>query len=329
MHRLNMLVLLLVSPLAWATNSPIELKTALADILLQLPGQYDNAAQVYFETATPETSGPPHDRVHMSFARIVAPAVGENVLLSTMRHGDKNGPIVDGESAVWTLSIDPGSKAVRMSPFQLRKPLPAGSAEPIGESLGSLTSTDLVPAKGLCAVLWRRYGNDLRGTVDASSCVQKVKREYVLTSQELWINDLPGDPRRVRDGNPDNESHVRLGKAREFECLLGFRPPSGAPQVSNGRHMDDRGDLLIWETEEPHRHTFLVELLRGMWPSESGRNYTDLLRISMFEIDAAKPADRKLLGTGWASAASDRASFGDGTYSARCKLFDPDMPPPK
>ncbi|MCB1625439.1 MAG: hypothetical protein KDI32_12685 [Pseudomonadales bacterium] len=324
MHRqittVLLLALTLAAPLAGATNSPIELKTALADIMRELPGDYDNAGQVYFESETKATSGPPHDRVHLTITRVEAPAIGEHVLASTLRHGGKDGPIVDSESALWTLQVDPVTKAVRMTPFRSLKPI---------DSAPALTPADLGPAAGLCAVLWRKYGDALRGAVDAASCAGSPPREYVLSAEQLWVNHLPADPRRTEVGKPAGDSHFRLGKSRDFECLFSYQPPSAEAQISNGQHMRDRGDTLIWETAPPNQHKFEYELLRGMWPSNSGRNYTDLLRITMYELDPAKPGERKLLGVGWASAASDRASFGDGTYGGRCKLFDPNMPPPK
>jgi hypothetical protein len=309
-------------PLACATNSPIELKTVLADLLQELPGDYDNAAQVYFEVATPESSGPPHDRVRLQFVRVLAPAVGEYLLSSTLRHGGKDGKVVDAESVVWTLKLDPVGKVVRMTPYHPRRPF---------DAVAAWSSVDLAPAEGHCTILWRKYGNAIRGTAETASCGRSPAREYVLTPEELWVTHLPADPGRTVVQKPAAESHYRLGKARDFECLLSFQPGKGQgeAQISNGKRMDDRGDRLIWETAAPNRHRFEYELLRGMWPSESGRNFTDLLRITMYEIDLDRPAERKLRGTGWASAASDRVSFGDGTYGVRCKLFDPSMPPPQ
>ncbi len=322
MKRLKSLALLMATPLACATNSPIELNTALADLLQELPGDYDNAAQVYFEVATPESSGPPHDRVRLQFARVPAPTAGEYLLTSTLRHGGKDGKVVDSESVAWTLKVDPVGKVVRMTPFRPRRPFDAAAA---------WSTAELEPADGLCTILWRKYGNAVRGVAEAASCGHSPPREYVLSRDELWITHLPADPGRTVGQQPAEDSHYRLGKARDFECLLTFQPAKGQgeAQISNGQRMDDRGDRLIWETAEPNRHRFEYELLRGMWPSESGRNFTDLLRISMYEIDPVQPTERRLRGTGWASAASDRASFGDGTYGGRCKLFDPSMPPPK
>ena len=64
-----------------------------------------------------------------------------------------------------------------------------------------------------------------------------------------------------------------------------------------------------------------IELIRGMWPSNSGRNYTDLLRMRVY---AGRPEDDpkslKLIGNSIGSAATDRVGFSSQTLSARCKL---------
>ena len=54
-------VLMAAAP-AWATNSPIELKTALKDLMTILPGQFDNASQKFFE----EENKTPKDLAHAS-----------------------------------------------------------------------------------------------------------------------------------------------------------------------------------------------------------------------------------------------------------------------
>lgn len=94
--------------------------------------------------------------------------------------------------------------------------------------------------------------------------------------------------------------------------------------------MHDGGDTYAW-TVKGVKEPVHLELMRGMWPSESGRNYTELLRLEMFygEPDLESRDKRKVLGNGWASADSDRTAFGNVTWSARCKLYDPNAPPPK
>jgi hypothetical protein len=331
--------LLMASPAA-ATNSPIELKSVLARLMDTLPGQFDNAAQLYFEEDSKTPKELLHGRVYRSFTRIDAPDIGANVLVATVRYGGKDGQFDGSEFQVWTLSVDAERKAVKMSPRRFKDPAKYIDIARDADKLKGLTSADLVAPSGAagCDVFWRVYGTDLRGVTEPGACSSMSSTlkvplnwewEYILTADEMWLSFAGRDGTgKIVSGRPD-QVHWRLGKARDMECLFGYRPEKGEPQVNNGPRMHDRGDVYVWQTKAPNQRQFYYTLLRGIWPSNSGRNYEDLMRISMYEGDPAKPDKAKFLGMGWASGASDRASFGDGMYSARCKVFDPTAPPPK
>jgi len=336
-----LLLWLLANSSASATNSPIELRTTLATLMERLPGRFDNAAQLFFERETKTPEAEQHGRVFRSFVRIEAPALGANVLVSQVRYGGDAGQFDDAEFQVWTLAVDADRKVVRMSPRRFRDPGRYKELAPDAAAFRGLTPADLLPAEGAagCDLHWRKYGEDLRAVTAPGECRRRstsLKKdldwswEYILTDSELWLNFAGQDDKgRLVSGRPD-QVHWRLGKARDFECLLGYRPPDGsAPQVNNGPRIHDRGGVLEWTTKAPSVRTFHYELLRGMWPSNSGRNYEDLLRVSMYEVDARDPQAKQLIGVGWASVASDRASMGNDTYNVRCKLFDPAAPPPK
>ncbi len=326
---------------ARATNSPIELRTALATLMERLPGRFDNAAQLFFEQETKTPEREQHGRVFRSFLRIDAPALGAHVLVGQVRYGGDAGRFDTSEFQVWTLAVDAGRQAVRMSPRRFREPARYQDRALEPAAFQALTPADLLPPEGAagCDLYWRKYGEDLRAVSGPGECRRRstsLKKdldwswEYILTESELWLDFAGRDAQgRIVSGRPD-QVHWRLGRAREFECLLGYRPPDGSPpQFDNGPHIHDRGGLLEWKTKPPSERTFQYELMRGMWPSNSGRNYEDLLRISLYDVDARDPSKRQLLGVGWATAASDRASVSNDTYNVRCKLFDPSAPPPK
>ena len=325
---------------ALATNSPIELRTVLATLMEQLPGRFDNAAQLFFEQESKVAEKDLHGRVFRSFVRIDAPAIGPNVLVAQVRYGGETGSFDDGEFQVWTLAVDANKKAVKMAAQKFKDPARYKANAFDAAAFKGLTPADLAPAEGAasCPIFWRKYGDDLRGVIAPGDCkrmssILKAEVEwaweFILTAEELWITYAGRDAAgKIVSGRPD-QAHWRLGKARAFECLLGYRPPNGAPQVNNGPHIHDRGGVLVWKTKAPAERTFHYELLRGMWPSNSGRNYEDLIRITMYEGEPADVKGRKLIGIGWASSESDRASFGDRVHNARCKLFDPSAPPPK
>lgn len=335
------LLSLLATPPATATNSPIELRTALTTLMERLPGRFDNAAQLFFEQETRTPPAEQHGRVFRSFLRIDAPSIGDDVLVAQVRYGGEAGQFDIAEFQVWTLAVDAERKAVRMAPRRFRDPgrYKDRALDPV--AFKDLAPADLLPAEGSagCDLYWRKYGDDLRAVTNPGECRRRSASlrkdldwawEYILTDDELWLNFAGRDEQgRIVSGRPD-QVHWRLGRAREFECLLGYRPPDGsAPQVNNGPHIHDRGGVLTWTTRAPAVRSFQYELLRGMWPSSSGRNYEDLLRVSMYEVDPRDSKARQLLGVGWASAASDRASMSNGVYNVRCKLFDPSAPPPK
>lgn len=305
---------------AWATNSPIELRRALDDLMTGLPGDFDNAAQQFFETESKTPEEARHLRQHRSFQRVIAPALGEHVLVSALHRGSSHVPADPAEDLVWTLQIDTDRRAVKMEPHR-RAP----------DALGP------VEAATACTLWWRRIGSQLVGESDPAQCrsgrgrlAQAWTWQWVLTPEELWISHAARDGAgRLLSASPAG-SHDRFGKERDFECLFGYSPADGPPVVLNGARMRDRGDTFVWDPRTKTPRKFYYELIRGMWPSNSGRNFEDLLRIYMYEGDPAAPAEaNRLLGMGWASAASDRASFGDGLYNGRCKLFDPSAPPVK
>ncbi len=331
----------LACPTAAATNSPIELRTALATLMERLPGRFDNAAQLFFERETKTPEPEQHGRVFRAFVRADAPALGGTVLVGSVRYGGDAGQFDPAEFQVWTLAVDAERKAIRMSPRRLREPARYQARALDPAAFQALTPADLLPAEGAagCDVFWRKYGEDLRGVTGPGECRRRstsLKKdidwswEYILTDTELWIDFAGRDATgRIVSGRAD-QVHWRLGRARDFECLVGYRPPDGSPpQFDNGPHIHDRGGVLTWKTKAPAERTFQYELLRGLWPSNSGRNFEDLLRVSLYDVDSSDPKQRRLIGVGWSSAASDRASVSNDTYNVRCKLFDPSAPPPK
>lgn len=326
---------------ALATNSPPELRIVLRNLMTWLPGEYDNAAQVFFEREQKTPEKDIHIRIYRAYHRIDAPAVGDNVLLFEVRNGGKRAALDMAEFQVWILSVDADRKAVRMSPrrFVDEKKYAALLGQP--DKFNGLTPADLKPGEGVagCDILWRLRGDQIVGATVPGACKGVSRRtgqemnfswEFTQNENEQWISFAGRDAGGKIVFGREDQTEWRLDKARDFECLLGYRPDGEAPVVLNGARMHDRGDIFVWEAKAKTPKTFYVELIRGMWPSNSGRNFEDLLRIYMYDGDRGDPPDlKKLVGMGWAGGASDRASFGNGTNNARCKLFDPSMPPPK
>ncbi len=323
---------LLAMPAA-ATNSPIELRTALARLMSGLPGEYDSEPQRFFEAEYKTPPAQQHQRVYRRFTRIEAPELGENVLVATVHGGDKYSRFDLAEFQVWTLAVDDARRAVRMSPRRFRDPAKYQAIATDASRLAGLQASELEPATGAagCDLYWRQVGTQLRGRNDPGTCRTTLQRqaveasfdwEWLFNGEELWINFAGRDAQaRMVMGRAD-QTHWRLMKARSFECFLAYRPEGGPEQLLNGLAMHDRGDVLRLELEDGAvvRPVFL-ELIRGFWPSNSGRNYLDLLRFSLYEGRPEDPPEkRKLLGNATGSAATDRAGFTIGALSSRCKL---------
>jgi hypothetical protein len=58
-----------------------------------------------------------------------------------------------------------------------------------------------------------------------------------------------------------------------------------------------------------------------MWPSNSGRNYVDLLRFTVYQGKPEDPPETWVaLGNAHTSSGSDRAGFQGENLSGRCKV---------
>ncbi|MCU0759474.1 MAG: hypothetical protein MUF07_09845 [Steroidobacteraceae bacterium] len=333
-----------VSVPATATDSAPELRVVLRDLMAWLPGEYDNAAQVFFEREQKTPGIEVHSRIYRAYHRLDAPEVGEHVLLFEVRNGGKTAPLDLAELQVWTLTVDEPRRAVRMSPRRLTKKgtdlfFPDRNGPVVDPGKINLSPSELEPATGIagCDIFWRLDGRQLVGRTAPGECKGTSRRtgapmdftwEFTQNEGQQWINFAGRDASgRIVFGRED-QTAWRLDKARDFECFVTWRPPGEAASVLNGVRLHDRGDRHAWRPQPGAARTFTLELLRGMWPSSSGRNFEDLLRLYLYDGDPGDPADAsELLAMSWASAASDRTGFTSGAFSARCKLADRGTPP--
>lgn len=315
-----------------ATNSPIELRTQAELLLTRLNGEFDSYPQQFFEQ---EYKTPPelvHRRVYRSFARVDMPALGPEVLLATVRYGGKDGQLDPTETLLWVVTVDQERKAIRMSPRAPRDPRAAVEALNDPARLSQLEIAASEPSGGPagCDVWWRLQGVQLVGMTDATACTSVAKNtggvlawswHWVLTDDELWINFAGRTPEGdIAVGRPD-QTHWRLGKAREFICQLSYQPAVGAAVVTGPIHVHDRGGLYRWQMPARPRPTpVFLQLARGMWPSNSGRNYLELLRLEVYEGRPEDPPDSWVaIGNSFASGASDRVGFVSPELSGHCQ----------
>jgi hypothetical protein len=324
--------LLAFTPAALATNSAIELKTALKDLMAKLPGEYDNEPQRFFEAEYKTPKELQHQRVYRAFTRIDAPEVGENVIVATVHSGDKYSAFDGAEFQVWTLAVDDARQAVRMSPRKFKEPAKYIPIATDAAKLKGLSASELIPAKGAagCDILWRLHGTQLLGRTDPGTCNATLTRlqteaafswEWLLNDEELWITFDGRDPTGKLVMGRADQTHWRLGKARNYECFLSYRPAKGEPQVHNGFIMHDRGDIHRIELKDGKKaRPVFIELIRGMWPSNSGRNYLELVRMQVYDGTPEAFSEDSLIGNATGSGETDRVGFTAQDLSGRCKL---------
>lgn len=317
---------------AGATNSPIELRTALKEIVSGLSGEFDSEPQRFFEVAYATPEDLVHGRVYRSFTSIDAPDVGANVLVATVRYGGKDGRFDAGEFLVWTLGVDSEAAVVRMWPRRFKDPDRFKAVAQDAAAFRGLRADDLAAAEGAaaCAILWRLDGAQYRGVTEpgcrsvsyTTNTMLSWEWVWTLSAEELWISFAGRDDDGTIVAGRTDQVPWRLGKARPFECFLSFRQDGVPDQVNNGFIMHDRGDVYRWEiTDREGTRPVFMELIRGMWPSNSGRNYTDLLRLQVYSGAPDDPPEtRVLIGNAIGSAATDRVGFAARGLSGRCKL---------
>lgn len=325
---------------ALATNSPIELRTQAQRLVDLLTGEFDSEPQRFFEQESATPLELIHSRVYRVFTRVSLPALGDQVLFVQVRSGGREGRPDPIETLLWTISVDETRRAIRMSPRAIRDVERYFGAENDPARLATLQPASTAPpgAPGACDIWWRLEGRQLVGRTDPEACRGPLRPggavlawswEWVLADEELWINFAGRAPDgALAFGRPD-QTHWRLGKARRFECFLAYQPQVGERQVVDGLSLHDRGDVHRWNVRNGERSLPLfLQLNRGMWPSNSGRNYTDLLRLDVYEGRPEDAPEKWIrIGGSIASAASDRAGFMTPELSGRCDL--PSAPQPR
>jgi hypothetical protein len=299
-------------------QSPVELRQDLARLLLWLPGQYDNEPQVFLEQGLGTDADHSHPRRHSLIAAIEAPELGEHVLYWQERAGGKTGAVI--RQRLLVINGDEETLSLQMT------------MHPLTDAKGYIDLQDQPPAVqasvqieqstiNQCPLLWKREIDQLRGQNDAS-CLDKqwgarqsamAGTTWSLSKDELWILEQDGSPRQSVEHAGDFS--LRYFKTRNFECYLAIELGDDQRLVENPFFLHDRGDQAVFPTGASEPAQARVVLRRSMWPSRSGRNFVELLRVVLFFDDSDIPA-----GMGWATPESGRVGFGTERAQARCKL---------
>lgn len=168
-----------------------------------------------------------------------------------------------------------------------------------------------------CAWNWSRR-NTVWMATPQGACAAKPGNG--IAGKTLWLG-----PDEFWLESAQSPVATELGRAHEYECYIALKPRDGKPNIFTGLRLHDRGGTLEVKTNETPSRALTLSLRRGMWPSNSGNNLTELLSIYLHE-----PGSPAILGSGWATPEASRVGFGteeegltDGkTINSRCKRID-------
>ena len=319
---------------ASATNSKPELMKVLEDFMAWLPGEYTSVPQVFLERNLGAPPDGEHDALYRVFATIDAPHLAEHVIYTQIRIDADDGPVFAGQQVLFLISIDEELGAVSVSGRRIANP-----GEFVDAHLRPEVWPDLQPDPnfgGNCSFNWRRHGQQLRGLLgEFGQCTMVSKNlgremtwdaEWILNPQELWIYDNGYSEDGTLFFGREDRTHLRMYKAQRFECFVGLRHGDGNNQVINPFFMHDRGDVFTITTDEPEPREIHLEFLTSLWPSSSGRNFVDLMRLTLHGGEPGAYSQEDVIGNAWATPESGRVGFGGDWASARCKLADPNDP---
>ena len=283
MRRLVLaLALLLPTAAVWA-QSVTEAKFVLRDIQQWLPGEYDNAAQVFVESAFGAGEEGNHDWLHIEVETEVNSDLGDAVFrVTTSNRGDPN---KEPQTRLLAFAIDEANRAVRMTRYD----------------------TQGVPVEA-DDVLWRRGADHVYGTLPRDA---EGRADFRLTGEELWYDN----------GQREDEIPLRFTKVRYYECFALIQHADGdGMTLRNPFRLHDGDGVYAFMTEEDAPRKIEILLRRSMWTSRSGNNFVPLLQLYVYENgDRAEPfanawstADSGRVGFA-----------ARGSLSARCKIPTP------
>ena len=328
------IALALLASSVGATNSKPELMKVLEDLLAWLPGEYSSMPQVFLERNLGAPPDGEHDLFYRVFAEIEAPHLAEHVIYTQIRLDSDDGPVFPGQQVVFLISVDEARGAVSISGRRIKDP-----QKYVDAHLRPEVWPELQPDPdfgGNCNFNWRRHGRQLRGLLgEFGECTIVSKNsgrwmtwdaEWILNPDELWIYDNG----YLEDGSlivgRSDRTHLRLYKARRYECFAALRYKDGSNQVINPFFMHDRGDVFTITTEEPEPRELRLEFLTSLWPSSSGRNFVDLMRLTLHDGEPHAYSQDNVVGNAWSTPDSGRVGFTTEWASARCKLANPQDP---
>ena len=273
----------LLSSAGTRAQSVTEARFVLNDIRAWLPGEYDNAAQIFVESAFGAGDEGNHDWLHIEVETVVDSDLGDAVFRVTT--SDRGDPGKEAKARLVAFSIDEASRAVRMTRLD--------------RSGAPLESDD---------VLWRRGADHVYGTLPRGA---DGRADFRLTADELWYDN----------GQRSDEVPLRFTKVRYYECfaLVHHRDGSGTT-LRNPFRLHDGDGVYAFTTDEADPRTIEILLRRSLWTSRSGKNFVPLLQLYVYENGDRDEPFANAWSTADSGRVGFAAR---GALSARCKIPTP------
>jgi len=270
---------------AAVAQSVTEAKFVLRDIANWLPGTYDNAAQIFVESAFGAGEEGNHPWLHLEIESLANTDLGDQVFrVTTTRRDLENEP---AKVRVLAFSIDEQNRTVSMTRFD-----------------------EAAAPTGVTRVHWRRGADHVYGSLPrrADGVI-----DFRLTEGELWYDN----------GQREDEVPLRFTRVRDYECFaLVHHADGNGYTIQNPFTLHDGDGTFGFETEEETPRKFEIVLRRSMWTSRSGNNFVPLLQLYMYEGgDRSDP----FANAWSAAESGRVGFAARGSGSARCKLAVTDV----
>jgi CpeT/CpcT family (DUF1001) len=138
-------------------------ETELSELLVVLPGRYDNTAQV--EADTRNHANAPHDAVALTITHVFTPRLGHHVYYAQETAADDPRRVFSQK--MYSFTVDE-KRGIVETLYEFTEPLRWRDGQQNKDLFTSLVTDDVQPEA--CQLLWKKKGEDFVATHDPKAC---------------------------------------------------------------------------------------------------------------------------------------------------------------
>jgi CpeT/CpcT family (DUF1001) len=138
-------------------------ETELSELLVVLPGRYDNTAQV--EADTRNRANAPHDAVALTITHVFTPRLGHHVYYAQETAADDPRRVFSQK--MYSFTVDE-KRGIVETLYEFTEPLRWRDGQQNKDLFTSLVTDDVQPEA--CQLLWKKKGEDFVATHDPKAC---------------------------------------------------------------------------------------------------------------------------------------------------------------